>query len=324
MNIRKSFITKFGELIDEHRANRQPSQSGRGDAPSKRATRLLRWLTPNGGTLILIALLVFTQNIWATPALKTANAPGPSATTINYQGRLADSGGNPKNGNFSMSFALYDAASGGNLVWGPETHAAVPVSDGLFSVGLGSQTTGGIPTTVWDGDIYLEVTVGGETLSPRELIRSVPIAGMALTVPDGAIKSNDLKLDSGTYCLSGNTTVEMPGSWQNVEVPGFKLDFNLEQSGKVLIWMDGLARLAQDANGEATIRLKLDGIEQTASFGHDTEDLWFNVKGQRIVSLDSGSHTLQIFTNSQRAGTMTIHGGGAFRTCINYLVLGEQ
>jgi len=54
-------------------------------------------------------------------------------------------------------------------------------------VGLGSQTPGGIPTSAWNGDRYLEITVGGETLNPRELIRSVPIAGMALTVPDGAI-----------------------------------------------------------------------------------------------------------------------------------------
>lgn len=41
------------------------------------------------------------------------------------------------------------------------------------SVGLGSQTSGGIPTSVWNGDRYLEITVGGETLSLHELIRSV-------------------------------------------------------------------------------------------------------------------------------------------------------
>jgi len=68
----------------------------------------------------------------------------------------------------------------------------VMVSDGLFSVGLGSRTTGGIPTTTWNGDRYLEITVGGETLSPRELIRSVPIAGMALTVPDRAIGASQI------------------------------------------------------------------------------------------------------------------------------------
>jgi len=95
-----------------------------------------------------------------------------------------------------MTFALWDAASGGNLAWGPESHAAVPVSDGLFSVGLGSQTAGGIPTEVWSGDVYLEIAVGGETLSPRELIRSVPVAGMALTLPSHTV-NGEMLADTG-------------------------------------------------------------------------------------------------------------------------------
>jgi len=133
--------------------------------------------------------------VWAKPLASPASAPGPSATTVNYQGRLADSGGTPLDGTYGMSFSLWDASSGGNLMWGPESHAAVPVAEGLFSVGLGSQTSGGIPTSVWNGDRYLEIAVGGETLSPRELIRSVPIAGMALTVPDGAITSRKLDVN---------------------------------------------------------------------------------------------------------------------------------
>jgi len=156
---------------------------------SNRLMTLIRWLMPNGGTLLLVVLLVVTQSVWARPMQSVTSAPGPSATTVNYQGRLANSGGTPLTGTYGMTFALYDAATGGNLVWGPESHAAVPVSSGLFNVGLGSQTSGGIPTSVWNGDRYLEITVGGEVLAPRELIRSVPIAGMALTVPDGAINS---------------------------------------------------------------------------------------------------------------------------------------
>lgn len=146
----------------------------------------IHWFLPNGGTLLIVAILLMTQSLWARPQLSPA-APGPSATTVNYQGRLADNGGAPLNGSYAMRFSLYDAATDGALIWGPEIHDAVPVSDGLFSAGLGSQTSGGIPTSAWNGDRYLEITVGGETLSPRELIRSVPIAGMALTVPDGAI-----------------------------------------------------------------------------------------------------------------------------------------
>ncbi|MBN1877653.1 MAG: hypothetical protein JXA33_25750 [Anaerolineae bacterium] len=159
---------------------------------SGRFGHIVSWFIPNGGTLLIVAILLMTQSLWARPFQAITTAPGPSATTVNYQGRLADNTGAPLDGTYGMSFALYDAVTDGNLIWGPEAHTAVPVSDGLFSVGLGSQTSGGIPTTTWNGDRYLEIIVGGETLTPRELIRSVPVAGMALTVPDGAITVDKL------------------------------------------------------------------------------------------------------------------------------------
>ncbi len=138
--------------------------------------RLLKWFVPNGGSLLVAFLLIVTQNAWAQNGVASTTAVGPSATTVNYQGRLANPDGSPvADGSYAMEFAIYDADTGGNLIWpesGPETYANIPVRNGLFSVGLGSQTAGGIPTTVWNGDRYLEITIGGETLIPRELIRS--------------------------------------------------------------------------------------------------------------------------------------------------------
>ena len=214
MNENKSLLTQLSEILDEYRAERRRTQTQ--DTPSQpgRLRRFLRWLTPNGGTLLLIAALLLTAQVWAKPLASPANAPGPSATTVNYQGRLADSGGAPLDGSYGMTFALYDAASDGDLVWGPESHAAVPVSEGLFSVGLGSQTSGGIPTSVWNGDRYLEITVGGETLSPRELIRSVPVAGMALTVPDGAVNNQHLALTRHELSMSEPDHFELTDSEQ--------------------------------------------------------------------------------------------------------------
>lgn len=141
--------------------------------------RAARWLAPNGGTLLIVALLLMTQSLWARP-LAAPNAPGPSATEINYQANASDSAGNPITGEYAITFTIYDALTGGNVIWGPEIHPVVNIQDGLFSVGLGSILPGGIPTTVWDGDRYLEVTIGSQTLAPRELIRAVPIAHVAL------------------------------------------------------------------------------------------------------------------------------------------------
>jgi hypothetical protein len=216
MNTQKSLLGYFVDAYDRYRAARRAAapEDARPRQPG-RLGRILRWFVPNGGTLLLIAALILTQNVWARQLAAPA-APGPSATTINYQGRLADPAGDPKNGIFGMSFSLWDAAADGSLVWGPESHAAVPVSDGLFSVGLGSQTSGGIPTSAWNGDRYLEITVGGETLAPRELIRSVPIAGMALTVPDGAIGTDQIA--DGAVAQAKAPSLLESGNGDNYEV----------------------------------------------------------------------------------------------------------
>jgi hypothetical protein len=307
--------------------NEQHSLSTR---PAAHATRprWLLWL----GALLVIALLALTTSVWAWPLLEVANTPGPNATTVNYQGRLADAAGTPLSGSYAMTFALWDAPSGGNLVWGPESHAAVPVSEGLFSVGLGSLTSGGISTDAWSGDRYLEIAVGGETLSPRELIRSVPVAGMALTVPDGAIgsaqitdggvASGDLGLDGGTVCLSDLVQISLSAGG-TVEVPGLSLGLTLDAPSRVLVWFDGLARFEQASPGESSVALTMNDLPVTGERGADGE--WFNLNGQRMVDLAAGAHTLALQASSvDNGGTMSLDASGPYTTCINYLVLGAQ
>jgi hypothetical protein len=135
-------------------------------------------------------LFFFAQTAGAIPLPARQSAPNwPTTPTINYQGRLANSAGDPISDTVAMQFSFYDSDASGTLLWGPETHPTVEVAEGLFSVALG-QLSGGIPTSVLSGDIWLEITVDGETLSPREQLRAVPYAmqaSVALTVPDGAI-----------------------------------------------------------------------------------------------------------------------------------------
>jgi hypothetical protein len=312
-------------MSEQHSLSKHASQNA--PAPAARS-RWVLWL----GAALVIALLALTTSVWARPLLEAAGSPGPNATTINYQGRLADAGGNPLSGSYAMTFALWDAPSSGNRVWGPENHAAVPVSQGLFNVGLGSLTSGGIPTSVWNGDRYLEIGVGGETLSPRELIRSVPVAGMALTVPDGAIAgaqiadgsvaSGDLALDAGTACLADTAHVSLSAG-DTVEVPGLNLALTLDAPARVLVWIDGLARFDQASAGESSVVLTVDGTPLTAERSDDAG--WFNLNGQRMIDLAAGGHALALaLSSTDNDGTMFLEAAGAYQTCINYLVLGAQ
>ncbi|MCK4653493.1 MAG: tail fiber domain-containing protein [Candidatus Cloacimonetes bacterium] len=118
--------------------------------------------------LFIIILLFISLCLWAQ------NVP----QTIDYQGRLADSDGNYLNGVVTVNFLIYDVETGGTYLWN-ETQD-VSISNGIFHVLLGSVTV--FPETLFDGaDRWLEIIVGGETLSPRTIIASVPYSIKAET-----------------------------------------------------------------------------------------------------------------------------------------------
>ncbi|MFC1799615.1 hypothetical protein ACFL2Z_01730, partial [Candidatus Eisenbacteria bacterium] len=95
---------------------------------------------------------------------------------INYQGKLSDGAtGEPELGPHNMVFRIYDNPGVGSLLWS-ESQTVSADSAGVFSAILGSITPLDI---TFDGPVWLEVEVGGETLSPRREIVSVPFAFLA-------------------------------------------------------------------------------------------------------------------------------------------------
>ncbi len=93
---------------------------------------------------------------------------GPD-TTFTYQGRLL-SNGEPVNGVVNARFFLYDAAAGGNLIAGPIS-GNVNVVDGLlaYDADFGADAFDG-------SERWIEVSIDGNTLSPRQQVRRAPYA----------------------------------------------------------------------------------------------------------------------------------------------------
>ena len=138
--------------------------------------------------------------------------------TINYQGYLTDSGGNPVNGPVSMKFSLYTIQSGGTAFW-TETQS-VTVNDGVYSVTLGTvnQTLGNYN---FDMPYFLGVTVGTDPeMTPRQPLTSVGYAFTAdnalsvaanginsAMIQDGAVSSADVNFNyAGSTSKGGPAT----------------------------------------------------------------------------------------------------------------------
>jgi hypothetical protein len=144
-----------------------------------------------------------------------ASAAAPA--TINYQGFLTDQkSGVPVNANVQVVFAIYDSTSLGAALY-TETQT-LAVSNGVINAQIGSVTP--FPATLaFDKPYWLEVTVGSDTLTPRQALTSSAYSQTASGVTsfgsgntkagDGALLSNTLGIlnsAAGQGALLSNTT----------------------------------------------------------------------------------------------------------------------
>lgn len=147
--------------------------------------------------IILLALML--------PAAPASAAGVP--LRVNFQGKLLDTSNLPRSGSISMEFRIFDAPSGGNLLWGPETQTPT-VANGVFAVLLGASPAL-TPDIFTGGSAYLGVTVSPDVypageMSPRQQLVASPYAVTAAQLA----QSSDIRINAGvayaTFTTAGN------------------------------------------------------------------------------------------------------------------------
>ncbi len=140
--------------------------------------------------------LALSLGLFAVIAGGAPRAFAAAPMKINFQGRLEESG-LPVNAQKRFVFKMYDDAAAGTLIWTSQPEDVLVV-DGVFSIVLGTGTPLNISTSSFagPGSRYIEVSVEGVTLSPRQEVLSAPYALVAQTLsPDAKVRISSLDAD---------------------------------------------------------------------------------------------------------------------------------
>ncbi len=90
-----------------------------------------------------------------------------------YQGRLTDASGNPIATTTAVTFRLYTAITEGSLIHSWNNVSVSPDGNGVFAAELTNMDRNDF---VAGNKLYIELVIGGNPLTPRQLLTSVPYA----------------------------------------------------------------------------------------------------------------------------------------------------
>jgi hypothetical protein len=275
--------------------------------------------------------------VLALAPLATADVP----PMINYQGRLTDASGVPLDDTVTLTFTIYDSPTDGVGKW-TEMHPAVTVTEGFFSIILGSDNP--ILDTVFnEATRYLGIQVRTDPeLTPRTRLVSVGYSHRVSTV-DGATGgtiSGDVDIQSD-LTVSGKVGI-------GTNAPTRKLDIASSVTGHQEIisvfapsindnsYADIL--LGKEANVDRSCIMRYiygtagnDGVMCFFNYGdqHSTQSLAVKKGGNVGIGTTSPSEKLHVIGNIRASSSLlgqsvnvsgeVVAGGDLFSTGKSYL-----
>ena len=259
----------------------------------------------------------------AAVLLVTATASGQVPEKMNYQVMLTDDSDVPlADQTVTLFFTLYDAPTGGTLLWS-ESHDATTNSIGVTSVTLGS-TSPLVPYHV-QTPTWMQVAVNGQAMSPRRELASSPYALHASDSEQlGMIVASEYALREDLFVPGAINTPSNPVDWTMLKnVPaGFadgSDDVGGAGDGHSLDADDGspIDAVYVDANGNVGIgvtapanRLTVSGLSSVSYAQFANTSTGLGADDGFEVGINGGGYA---FINQQEALPITFLTNGAIR-----------
>jgi hypothetical protein len=245
-------------------------------------------------TIIIIGILAICSQI------PQATAAVGIHEKINFQGKLVSSTGtNVADGNYSITFTLYDAASSGTNLW-DETQT-VAVTDGIFRVSLGSVDSTIAAVDFNTDSLFLGIKVEADAeMTPRVRFTAVPYAFMAEKV-NGLTVTNT----TGTFTLAAGKTLTANNTLTFAGTDGTTMTFP-GTSGTV-VTLDLAQTLTNKTIGSTGLVFSGATTDITTTTG---EALAILPGGAAAMTLGGGSTTsLTVTTDSTGNGEVVLPDG---------------
>ena len=275
------------------------------------------------GKSLLISLVLLA--VLLTVMLQEGLSQPPR--TMSYQGLLTNVDGTAvADGVYNLTFRLYIVGNGGTAKW-EESHPLVPVTDGVFSVSLGSEEALTLP---FDKQYWLGISVGGGAeLEPRIKLTSVPYSLNAQSVVNDAITGSKIadgqvvrsingKTDDVTLAEGTNVAITPSGNTLTISstFDGWKLTGNAgTNAGTHFLGTTDDQALELRVDNRRTLRLE-SGID---SYGHTTANVIGGYSGNYVaegiwgatIAGGGNSYAFQSvsYANRVTAGYGSIGGG---------------
>lgn len=213
--------------------------------------------------------------------------------TFTYHGYLEDNDA-PANGSYSMVFRLYNSSSGGSSQ-GQQSFGSVTVTDGIFSVDLN------FSSSVWDAsNVYVEVTVDGNVMSPRQRVTAVPYAIQA-----GSIHWDDVtnKPNIGGGGSDGTDHNHVGQVWSGSQAGGAILELSNTSTAS-----RSSALYISDA-GDDGIRIHIPNGESA---------VWVENTGENGVQVDEAGHSGVYVRNANHYGIWVVNEDNGMRDAARF------
>jgi len=192
-------------------------------------------------------------------ALLAGSATATVPYLLNYQGILADATGHPLEGTHTLVFTVYrDSLSTVPVVW-TETHANVPVHQGLFNVILGRFTP--LTDTMFSTQRWLAVRVDGDPdMQPRMRLTATAYA-LRAAVADSAVHAAGVGTPDADWTISGANQYSAVSG--NVGIGSTAPGRKLQVGNNTVPNAEGMIRLASRSGTQGSNRIWDIGVPET-------------------------------------------------------------